>query len=113
MRALLLAVASLAIAMPAAAKDKDHGGSKFEISLGSPSAVNDIRFGSRSGDRRDSRRHGGDIFLGDWEYTGNQVFRSDSYNDWWHDRPDRAYPRWMRNNANCERKWWGGDTLRC
>ena len=113
MRPLLLALASLTIAMPAAAIDKDDDGHKFEFSSGSPSAVSDVRFGPRSGDRRDSRRRGGDIFLGDWEYTGNQAFRSDSYNDWWHDRPDRAYPRWMSNNRDCQRLWWGGGTWRC
>ena len=107
MRALLIAIAaSLAsFAVPAASASAEgltfvSGGTGFHSDF----------------ERRDRRRHrdrGGDIFLGDWEYTGSQAWRSDSYNDWWHERPDRAYPRWMQNNKNCERKWWAGDTLRC
>jgi hypothetical protein len=50
---------------------------------------------------------------GQWALHNNQAFKSDSYNDWWHDRPDRAYPAWMRNNKNCERQWYAGATLRC
>ena len=108
MRALLIALAAVTVVTPANAAPANAEGGLISSS-------------GRSGfhrdfDRHDRRRHhgvGGDIFLGDWEYTGNQAFRSDSYNDWWHDRPERAYPRWMQNNANCERKWWGGDTLRC
>src|SRR4030095_15325620 len=36
------------------------------------------------------------------EYQGDTVWRENSFNDWWHDRPDRAYPAWMRNNQNCD-----------
>lgn len=50
---------------------------------------------------------------GQWAQYNNETFRSDSYNDWWHDRPDRAYPAWMRNNQNCARQWYAGNTLRC
>ena len=50
---------------------------------------------------------------GQWAQYNNPAFKSDSYNDWWHDRPDRAYPAWMRNNKNCERQWYAGATLRC
>jgi hypothetical protein len=50
---------------------------------------------------------------GQWAQYNNQSFRSDSYNDWWHDNPNRAYPAWMRNNQGCDRKWFAGDTLRC
>jgi hypothetical protein len=50
---------------------------------------------------------------GQWALYNNRTFASDSYNDWWHDRPDRAYPAWMRNNKNCERQWYAGSTLRC
>ena len=31
----------------------------------------------------------------------------------WHDRPDRAYPRWMSNNQDCKRLWWSGGGWRC
>jgi len=108
MRALLgLAAASLVIAVPAspaAAGDNDRS------FVGIPSTTIDSGF---PGDRRRDRRHGGDIFLGDWEYTGNQTWRSDSFNDWWHERPNRAYPAWVQRNRDCQRMWWSGETLRC
>ena len=113
MRALLaVAAASLAAitvpTSPAVAGDNDGA------FVGIPSTTIDSGFGNGfRDDRRRRRDRGGDIFLGDWEYTGSQVWRSDSYNDWWHEQPERAYPRWMQNNQNCERKWWAGDTLRC
>ena len=67
---------------------------------------------------RDRGRHGdrgtfGGVVYADWEWQGDSVWRSDSYNDWWHDSPNRAFPRWMQNNANCERQWWSGGGWRC
>ena len=50
---------------------------------------------------------------GQWALYNNQSWRPDSYNDWWHDRPDRAFPRWMARNQDCSRQWYSGDTLRC
>ena len=40
---------------------------------------------------------------------------SSSGNSWWHDRPDRAYPRWVQHNQDCapERMWQGGGVWRC
>lgn len=68
-------------------------------------------------DRRHQRRRGqrfehgySDLRAG---YDLNRGWASDSYNDWWHDRPDRAYPRWMSINQECERKWWSGSGWRC
>ena len=68
--------------------------------------------------RHDRRRHRGgddDVFFYDYyrDYQGDTAWQSDSFNDWWHDRPDRAYPRWVGNNQSCQRKWFAGDTLRC
>lgn len=39
----------------------------------------------------------------------------DTGNDWWHDRPDRAYPRWVQHNENCtpDRMWWSGSGWHC
>ena len=48
-----------------------------------------------------------------WALYNNRSWEADSYNDWWHDRPDRAYPAWMRHNQDCSRQWFSGDTLRC
>jgi hypothetical protein len=48
-----------------------------------------------------------------WALYNNRTWEPDSFNDWWHDRPDRAYPRWVQNNQNCDRMWWGGGVWRC
>lgn len=77
--------------------------------------------GGRDGDRRHRRavRSVCDVSVGllyeggEWALYNNRSWESDSYNDWWHDRPDRAYPRWMQNNQNCDRMWWGGGVWRC
>lgn len=72
-------------------------------------------FGDGHGDRR--RHHDGDggvwINGGEWALYNNRPFQPDSFNGWWHDRPDRAYPAWMRNNQDCARPWFQGNTLRC
>lgn len=73
--------------------------------------------GDRGGHRRD--RHRGDaIFVGGWgggywAEANNRSWDAESYNDWWHERPWRAYPRWVRSNADCERLWQGGGVWRC
>lgn len=68
-------------------------------------------------DRRRHRRfhetvvvHGPSIF---WD--ANRSFDPDRWNDWWHERPWRAYPRWVTSNQNCapDRMWWGGGAWRC
>lgn len=83
--------------------------------------VDPPQFGSHRGDgdgRRDRRRGDAAVILdfgrgGDWAYANNRSFEPDSYNDWWHDRPDRAFPRWMQNNGKCERRYWAGGSWRC
>ena len=50
---------------------------------------------------------------GEWALYNNRSWEPDSYNDWWHDRPDRAFPRWVQNNQGCERVWWSGGGWRC
>lgn len=71
-------------------------------------------------DGRDGARRGrsGTVLVGGWGSEGwalynNRSFEPDSYNGWWHDRPDRAFPRWMQNNGNCQRMWWSGGGWRC
>src|SRR5262245_36850317 len=115
MRALLLVTAAslAAISLPVtSAKAGENSSSGSGPGGGFVSGGSSFHSGFDNRGRR-NRDRGGDIYLGDWEYTGNQTWRSDSFNDWWHDRPDRAYPAWVRNNQNCERKWWGGESLRC
>lgn len=78
----------------------------------------DFGRGHRDGNHRPRDRRG-DVVVGTWVEGGqwahynNRTFEPDSFNDWWHDRPDRAYPRWMSNNQNCERMWWSGSGWRC
>jgi hypothetical protein len=50
---------------------------------------------------------------GQWALYNNRSWESDSYNDWWHDQPWRAYPRWMSQNLGCDKRWYSGDILRC
>ena len=52
---------------------------------------------------------------GYYEPDINRSWDSDSFNDWWHDRPDRAYPRWVQHNEGCtpDRMWWRGSVLTC
>jgi hypothetical protein len=77
------------------------------------------RFGGGGGfDGRHSRHvHVDDGFAGwgyyDGDYDANRSFAEDKWNDWWHDRPDRAYPAWMRRNQDCARPWYSGSELVC
>ena len=108
MRALFLAMTAVAAALPATSANAE------------PAAFTGISVGGggHSGSRGDFRRgHRGDdgvVFYDNYrEYQGDTAWKSDSFNDWWHDRPDRAYPRWMAANKNCERTYWAGGTWRC
>ena len=71
------------------------------------------------GDFRDGRRHhrrnrGGDtVLIYDRDYQGDSAWRPNSFNDWWHERPERAFPRWMQNNQDCQKVWYAGSVLRC
>ena len=64
-------------------------------------------------DRRRDRDFGGFVYLDDREYQGDTAWRHNSYNDWWHERPNRSFPRWVKNNQNCQRQWWSGGGWRC
>jgi len=112
MRALLaLAAASAAALLPAPAAAVDPDRQAF---VAKP-AVSVHRGGAGRHDR-DFRRHrnaDGSVLIYDRDYQGDTAWRSDSFNDWWHDRPDRAYPHWMLSNQNCERPWYQGAVLRC
>ena len=80
----------------------------------------------RDRDRRDVRRDGRfrcafDGFAyadGEWALYNNRSWDPDSYNDWWNDRPDRAFPRWVQEQharGTCEpdRMWWSGSGWHC
>ena len=141
MRSLLLAVAGtlavLAIpASPAEARNlvgKGIPNAKTPQAFGAqPSFVGvgsrHVRLHHGERDRHDRRRDrdrdfdddaivDGGIWTygGEWALYNNRTWEADSYNDWWHDRPDRAYPRWIQQNANCapERMWWSGSGWHC
>jgi hypothetical protein len=126
MRTLLLGLAvplaaAAASAAPAGAQSfaADSDGRSFEF-RDQPRFDRDFRRDHRR-DRDHRRRHrrGDTVVIGDlgwndgWALYNNRSWQSDSYNDWWHDRPDRAYPRWVHHNRNCERVWWSGGGWRC
>ncbi len=113
--------AAITVSTPASARDRAF--------VGNPTASAD-RFGASPGFRRDlccdrarrQRRNRRDLcrsdvlmdwYGGEWALYNNRSWAPDSYNDWWHDRPDRAYPAWMRRNQDCQRQWFSGDILRC
>jgi hypothetical protein len=115
MRNLLLATAAIVAAaavpaFPAQAQSAD-GRTSFSINHGFDG------HGSQRGRHRDRRSDDGVVVGtwyegGEWALYNNRSFESDSYNDWWHDRPDRAFPRWVQN-GKCERLWWSGGGWRC
>lgn len=117
---LVLAAASAA---PASAQGSSGGGgfalsSAPDVTEGWVSHVRVHR--GFDGDRdRGRHRRGGAVLLGDWGYGGawalynNRGWRPDSYNDWWHDRPERSFPRWMSRNDDCAKPWYSGNVLRC
>jgi len=111
---LAAAIAASAISVPAEAQHRSGG------QFGGGLSATSNHSGGDSGRHHDRRHHRDGGFAGpwgwsdgDWAYYHNRSFNSDSYNDWWHDRPDRAFPRWTQNNQNCDRLWWSGGGWRC
>jgi len=127
MRNMVLGVAAAcaAIIVPAAALAQSHAAAAPRVHRGHHDGGD--RVGDRFPDGRDgksARRHRGDaIFVndingGEWALYNNRSWTSDSYNDWWHDRPDRAFPRWVQQSQQstmCDenRMWWSGAGWRC
>lgn len=137
MHRALLGIAGLAIAASPASSQSfatgDFGASSSFRNSGfvNPSAGMNMRR-DYSGDHRRDRR-GGDHrrghdgrydyapygYLGYGYYPGdydaNRSFDPDRWNDWWHERPERAFPRWVWSNQNCteDRLWWSGAGWRC
>ena len=131
---LAAAAATIIIAAPSTAQTLATSGfsassafGRAEL-VGAPSSdgrlVGTVRHIDRRGDGRHFRHiHVGDGFDGGFAYAGgyydngdfdgNRSFDPDLWNDWWHNRPDRAFPRWVRHNQNCQRLWWSGGGWRC
>src|SRR5258705_2231 len=109
---MLLAAAASLVAIAAPAGAQVGGAHSSPIARSGPVAASPA-FRGCSGRRHHGR--GGcdsglilDVYGGDWAYANNRSFDSDSYNHWWHDRPDRAFPPWMQNHQNFHRFWWSG-----
>lgn len=125
-----LAAMSAALAFGATPAAAQHA-----VGLGIPDAKSSHYYGSSNppdlgacGGHRDGsdrgRTHGfncGEGWAyadGSWALYNNRSWQSDSYNDWWHDRPDRAYPRWvqeqrMRGTCDPDRMYWSGTGWHC
>jgi hypothetical protein len=129
------AAATIVISAPAGAQSLATSGFSASSAFGqaeliaAPSSdgrlVGTVRhFGGSRGEGRHFRHiHVGDGFGSGFAYAGgyydegdfdgNRSFDPDLWNDWWHNRPDRAFPRWVRHNQDCQRLWWSGGGWRC
>jgi hypothetical protein len=111
-----IAIATLPIA-PAAGQNVER--SRVVSAWASPSwgpstSVNIHRgHDARSDFGRRAHHYDGAAYFPYREYQGDTLWGADRFNDWWHDRPDRAFPRWVGNNQNCQRRWWSGGDWRC
>ena len=114
MRALMAFAAALLApaALPAAPASAEDGPRFGFVSNGSGFHGS---FGHGDFDRRDRRRLRGTdtILVYDREYHGDSAWRPESFNDWWHERPNRSLPGWVMRNQDCRRMWWDGSVLRC
>ncbi|HUE79769.1 MAG TPA: hypothetical protein VMN38_09070 [Sphingomicrobium sp.] len=121
MRRMLLGLAAplAALAVPAApAAALDPANAQFTATTAAGVTVHRGKpggFRHDGGDRDRDHRRGdrGGIFIYDRDWQGDTAWRATSYNDWWHERPWRSYPRWVSNNQGCERMWQGGGVWRC
>jgi hypothetical protein len=109
LKLLLPAAALTALAFPAASFAASSGGSSNSVHVHYSGTV-----------RPAPNPHRGPTPDGAWgyyegDYDGNRQFDEHKWNDWWHDRPDRSFPRWVQTNQNCapERMWWSGSGWHC
>ena len=129
-RVLLAAAASLAaFAVQAAPAGAQQAGMAFaesrspQFAVGTPRVRDFSGCGSAHRGRHGMRDRGCDGAFGwpyadgEWALYNNRSWDSDSYNDWWHDRPDRAFPRWVQEQRGgpCpeDRMWWSGTGWHC
>jgi len=134
-RALLGAAATLAaLTASSSASALDVGATtSFSSVSGSHASRGTLRAVPANSGRMDFRRGGrhfrhirvgDDVAGGGFGYSGyndygdydaNRSFDPDKWNDWCHERPDRAFPRWVWNNQNCtpDRMWYSGSGWRC
>jgi hypothetical protein len=114
MRTYLLAAAAgiAAVAIPSASTAQSTGGVTTNANQRSHDS-----FGGFVMDRPRLRGRSPDGAWGYYygDYDANRGFDPDKWNDWWHDRPDRSFPRWVQSNQNCtpDRMWWSGSGWHC
>ena len=99
------------------AKSSHYVGARISPNLGGCD-MRDGRGRRDRGSRCDGFADGWAYADGSWALYNNRGWEPDSYNDWWHDRPDRAYPRWvteqrMRGTCEPDRMWWSGSGWHC
>jgi hypothetical protein len=108
------AVATLVLATPASAQMSPRSGQFTGGHDGHSNGHSDRHHGGGFSGHRDHHDHfayfDGDSY-GDYGFD-NSSWHSDSYNDWWHDQPWRAYPRWLTSGTR-QVCWYAGDTLVC
>lgn len=121
MRALLTGAAATLAAIafattPAQAKDGEGIGFTARP-FGNPQFNGQFVSPGQHGDRRHRRSRDRVVvpwgWNEGWALYNNRSFEPDSFNGWWHDRPDRAYPAWVQRNQDCQRLWWSGGGWRC
>jgi hypothetical protein len=138
MKAVLLGLAAgAALIVPAAPASAVHwsdptfiAAANVQVHRGPTGGSHDVN-APPAGRRGDFRRHGSgghdgrrhrdrddDFADGGWwyypqDFDGNRSFDPDKFNDWWHERTWRSFPRWTQNNQNCERVYWTGAGWRC
>ena len=114
--AAVAGIAAMAVAAPASAQEFNDSHHSSGHTCGSVMSRNHDG-NHRDGFRNDARCAHSDVIMdwygGEWALYNNRSWDPDSYNDWWHDRPNRAYPHWMTTNQDCQRRWFAGDVLRC
>ncbi len=116
MRTFLLGFGAMAALLAAPAVAQTFGTGPTAATAGTPFHDGTVGGSHR---REGHFRRGVDVIAvtnwdgGEWAAYNNRGWESDSYNDWWHDRPDRAFPRWVQSNQDCRRLWWGGGGWRC
>jgi hypothetical protein len=111
---LLILAAAAAVSVPASAFPPSRPDASVRTSGGNSAFVRIHRGHSDFvSDRARRDRNRGDVFFPYRDYQGDTLWRPDIFNDWWHDRPDRAFPRWVASNPNCQRQYWAGGGWRC
>ena len=118
MRALFGFAALAAAALVSPAQAQSSGPSSVAVShVGHSGTMSGRPGGHHDGMVRVHRgfagAYGYSAYDGYGDFDGNRSFDPDKWNDWWHDRPDRAYPRWLTRNQDCARPWFSGDVLTC